>query len=134
MLFSFEFNITYDRYDNTDITCYNMISHFCSIVGVMFSFETQVVGMIRFQFESLNSEQIDCGCFCLTRCRISMCQGLGPKNTMKFRKSTVVTSVHECLHVSDKAWFEAIPPRAASLALSVGCLSKVMSATLFARR
>ena len=25
----------------------------------------------------------------LTRCRISMCQGLGPKNTMKFRKSTV---------------------------------------------
>ena len=27
--------------------------------------------------------------FCLTRCRISMCQGLGPKNTMKFRKSTV---------------------------------------------
>ena len=24
----------------------------------------------------------------LTRCRISMCQGLGPKNTMKFRKST----------------------------------------------
>ena len=24
-----------------------------------------------------------------TRCRISMCQGLGPKNTMKFRKSTV---------------------------------------------
>ena len=27
--------------------------------------------------------------FFLTRCRISMCQGLGPKNTMKFRKSTV---------------------------------------------
>ena len=27
---------------------------------------------------------------CSTRCRISMCQGLGPKtNTMKFRKSTV---------------------------------------------
>ena len=26
---------------------------------------------------------------CLTRCRISMCQGLGPKNTMKFRKLTV---------------------------------------------
>ena len=25
----------------------------------------------------------------LTRCRIPMCQGLGPKNTMKFRKSTV---------------------------------------------
>ena len=25
----------------------------------------------------------------LTRCRISMCQGLVPKNTMKFRKSTV---------------------------------------------
>ena len=25
----------------------------------------------------------------LTRCRISMCQGLGPKNTMKLRKSTV---------------------------------------------
>ena len=25
----------------------------------------------------------------LTRCRISMCQSLGPKNTMKFRKSTV---------------------------------------------
>ena len=23
----------------------------------------------------------------LTRCRISMCQGLGPKNTMKFRKT-----------------------------------------------
>ena len=26
----------------------------------------------------------------LTRCRISMCQGLGPKKTMKFRKSTVM--------------------------------------------
>ena len=25
----------------------------------------------------------------LTRCRISMCQGLGPTDTMKFRKSTV---------------------------------------------
>ena len=25
-----------------------------------------------------------------TRCGISMCQGLGPKNTMKFRKSTVL--------------------------------------------
>ena len=28
----------------------------------------------------------------LTRCRISMCQGLGPKNTMKFRKSTTSLS------------------------------------------
>ena len=26
----------------------------------------------------------------LTRCRISMCQTLGPKNTMNFRKSTVL--------------------------------------------
>ena len=31
-----------------------------------------------FQFESLKSAQINCGFF-LTRCRISMCQGLGPK-------------------------------------------------------
>ena len=32
----------------------------------------------NFQFESLKSEQNNCGYF-LTRCRISMCQGLGPK-------------------------------------------------------
>ena len=29
----------------------------------------------------------------LTRCRISMCQGLGPKNTIEFRKSTVLCGV-----------------------------------------
>ena len=27
----------------------------------------------------------------LTRCRISMCQGLGPKKTMQFRKPTVIS-------------------------------------------
>ena len=31
----------------------------------------------NFRFESLKSEQINCG-FCLTRCRISICQGLCP--------------------------------------------------------
>ena len=74
--------------------------------------------------------------FLLTRCRISMSQGLGPKNTMKFRKSTVCAQqsstmrgwvtmlglaglqcVHQCVHVGHEPWGD-------------GCMRMLASAVL----
>ena len=47
-----------------------------------------IISSSYFQFTNPKSYHINCVRF-LARCRISMCQGLGPKSTMKFRKSTV---------------------------------------------
>ena len=59
-------------------------------INRVFVRSVSIISIFEFQFESLKSEDIYCGCFVLTRYRISMCQGLGPKNTMTFRKSTVL--------------------------------------------
>ena len=46
----------------------------------------------NFQFESLKSEQINCGCFFDTMSDFKV-PGARPKKTMKFRKSTVTNEI-----------------------------------------